>query len=244
MATGGVAAVERALAIIECFRESSGFLTLQEISDRTKLNKSTIIRLIVSLEKYGYMQRVGQGEYGVGPTFMHFGSVYQSSYSLAEHALPVLRRLMSDTGHSTALFVREGDSRICLHRIDSNAVLRTNIREGERRELLPGSSGKVILAFSRDEAERADWDDVRQRMYAINSEERRKDVSSIAAPIFRQDGSLAAAVTVSGPSSYFDAESVAVNRVLLLRACSLLTHRLGGDASVFARVLDEDQVAV
>ena len=61
MATTGVNAVERALVIIESFRGSSDRLSLQTVADKTSLNKATIIRLIASLENFGYVLRVHQG---------------------------------------------------------------------------------------------------------------------------------------------------------------------------------------
>ncbi|MBT7487926.1 MAG: helix-turn-helix domain-containing protein, partial [Rhodospirillales bacterium] len=79
MAAERANAVEKALSIIESFREGNDRLSLQEISERTHLNKATIIRLIASLEKFGYVLRVRKGEYALGPTFLEFGNLYQNS---------------------------------------------------------------------------------------------------------------------------------------------------------------------
>ena len=76
MATTGVNAVERALVIIESFRGSSDRLSLQTVADKTSLNKATIIRLIASLENFGYVLRVGPGEYALGPAFLEYANLY------------------------------------------------------------------------------------------------------------------------------------------------------------------------
>jgi DNA-binding IclR family transcriptional regulator len=227
MATAGVTAVERALSIIECFRKGDRTLSLPTLAERTGLNKATIIRLIVSLEKYGYVVRVAPGTYALGATFMHYSGIYQESWSLSEYATPILRELMRSTGNSTALFVRHGDTRLCLYRVNSDARLVSNIREGEHRDLLPGGSGKVLLAWSADEAERMDWADVRAAGYAINHGERHSDVSSIAAPVFRENGELLGAITVSGPSPSVLEGHQESHIPKLLAAARALSRRLG-----------------
>lgn len=60
---GGVAAVERALTILDAFRESDQSLTLTEISKRVGFYKSTTLRLAESLEKFGYLRRLEDGAF-------------------------------------------------------------------------------------------------------------------------------------------------------------------------------------
>ena len=59
--TGGVAAVERALAILDAFTEQDRSLTLAQVATRTGFYKSTILRLAASLEKKGYLIRLADG---------------------------------------------------------------------------------------------------------------------------------------------------------------------------------------
>src|SRR5271154_3136016 len=61
--TGGVAAVERALAILDAFEPGEQRLTLAELSRRTTFYKSTILRLAQSLLRHGYLQRLDDGSY-------------------------------------------------------------------------------------------------------------------------------------------------------------------------------------
>ena len=146
----GVTAVDRAFSIIESFHAGEESLSLQTLAARTGLNKATIIRLIASLEKTGCMTRLAHGAYALGPALLRYGSLYQSSFHLSNHLLPVLRDLVRQSGETAAFFVRDGDMRICLHRIESNSALRLHLKEGERHPLLPGGTGKVLLAFSNE----------------------------------------------------------------------------------------------
>lgn len=239
MATSGVNAVERALSVVESFRGGADRLSLQTIADRTGLNKATIIRLIASLEKFGYVLRVGPGEYALGPAFLEYGTLYQASFQISDHALPIMRELVEGSGESAGLFVRDGDMRICLHKVGSKAALLSSLREGDRRPILPGGTGRVILAFSDDPEEQAPWSDIRRDHFVVNIGDRHPEFSSLAAPIFAPGQKLAAVLSISGPTSAFTEARIAENLPRLLSAARDLTRRIGGDGAEFDRRLSE-----
>src|SRR5262245_11026851 len=76
---GGVAAVERALSILGAFRPGDQALALVEISQRTNLYKSTVLRILQTLLRHNYLQRLEDGLYRVGPTPLILGALYQRS---------------------------------------------------------------------------------------------------------------------------------------------------------------------
>jgi DNA-binding IclR family transcriptional regulator len=230
MSTNGVNAVERALTIVESFRGGGERRSLTEIAERTGLNKATIIRLIASLEKFGYVHRTRPGEYALGPAFLEFSDLYQASFRLADHALPIMRDLAQETGESAGLFVRDGDKRICLHKVMATAPLVSGLREGDRLPILPGGTGKIFLAFSADPAEREDWQDIRNAYLSVNFGERHAEIASIAAPVFERSDRLAAVISVSGPAASYTAANVAASSRAVLSAAANLTSRLGGNA--------------
>ena len=61
----GVDAVERALLILDAMSEDS--VSLAELTSRTGLIKSTVLRIAKSLEKFGYLLRSDEGFYRIGP---------------------------------------------------------------------------------------------------------------------------------------------------------------------------------
>jgi DNA-binding IclR family transcriptional regulator len=233
MAAERANAVEKALSIIESFREGNDRLTLQEITERTHLNKATIIRLIASLEKFGYVLRVQKGEYALGPTFLEFGNLYQNSFQFSDHALPIMRNLVNETDNSAGLFIRDGDMRVCLHKVGSGAALVSSLQEGDRRPILPGGTGKVMLAFSDDPSEREAWADIRNSFYFVNIGDRHPEFSSLAAPIFKRNQKLAAVLSISGPTSKFTKAHIEENLPRLLTAAGDLTKQIGGDPQPF-----------
>lgn len=226
--TKGVGAVDRAISIIEAFRAGEASLPLQVLADRTGLNKSTIIRLIASLERASMVVKRGQGFYALGPALLRYGSLYQSSLQLSDHVVPILDALMRATGQTAAFFVRDGDTRVCLHMAESYSVLRSHLRVGSVQPILPSGSGQILLAYSADPEEAASGGAVRKSLVVLNKGERHPEISSLAAPVFSLGNVLVGAITVSGPTSAYSRKNIPEFRQALVHAAKQLTERLGG----------------
>ena len=74
----GVAAVDRALLILSAFREDDATLSLALLARRTSLYKSTILRLLQSLLRAGYVVRLPDGNYVIGPEPTRLAKMYQT----------------------------------------------------------------------------------------------------------------------------------------------------------------------
>lgn len=238
MKTRGVAAVERALAIPDAFREGDDSLSLAELAQRTGLYKSTILRLCVSLERYGYIWRVDNGRYRLGPTPMRLGSLYQRAFKLSDRVVPVLKALVAATGESASFYVREGRARVCLHRLDSPRAIRDHVREGDHLPLERGAAGRVLLAFGG--ARGAVYARIRREYLAATFGERDPETAAVACPVFRLRQELVGALSISGPVHRFNASAVERMSKILMRAAADLTESLGGDRRPFdERLLDD-----
>lgn len=222
----GVDAVERALSLLDCFDGREGALTLAELARRTGLYKSTILRLAVSLERFGYMLRQDDGRYRLGPTTWRLGSVYRRSFELAEIVRPELRTLVEQTGETASFYVREGDSRVCLYRWEPARSIRHSIVEGARMPLDRGATGRVLLAWSDDGAELLGAGvrrETRDRGWALSMGERDPEVAAIAVPVLDAEGRIMGALSVSGLVTRFDAPRQAA----ILAALEASRSRLG-----------------
>mgnify|MGYP000943715500 CR=1 FL=1 len=78
------AAVERGLSVMSAFRPGDRFLTLAELSERTGLYKSTILRLIQTLRTAGYLEQSDEGFYYIGATVFRLGRCFQDAMTPAE----------------------------------------------------------------------------------------------------------------------------------------------------------------
>lgn len=225
-----VAAVERALSILNAFRESDRFLSLAELSERTGLYKSTILRLIETLKADGYLGQNAEGKYQIGPTVFRLGRYYQAATTPAEIIIPALQALAAASTESAGFQVRAGEQRMCLYRIDSTQRLRDHISPGDLLPLDRGAAGKVILAFTEPQNRR--YDTVRKQLVVHTTGETAKGMAGVAAPVFGNGGFIGA-LTISGPEFRFDKKAIAKFETLLRKAAQEATMRLGGDVSIF-----------
>src|SRR5687768_9345449 len=96
-APGGAAAVDRALSLLGAFRAGDTALALAELAERTRLYKSTALRLLASLEHAGLLQRLEDGRYALGNEVARLHGIYAASFSLDHLVLPELRKLVKST---------------------------------------------------------------------------------------------------------------------------------------------------
>ncbi len=226
-APGGTAAVDRALTLLAAFQSGDRTLTLGQLAERTGLYKSTVLRLLASLEHARLIQKREDGGYALGSEVARLHGVYAASFSLEHVVVPVLRALVAATGESAAYHVPQGDARLCLYRVDSPHPIRDHIRAGDLLPAGRGTGGRVLSAFSgakvTDAGERKLLEHIRQQGYYAASGDRLADVAGVSVPVFRADGQLAAAVTLTMPTNrYTDAHIPAV-----LKAAQELSGRVG-----------------
>ena len=124
-----------ALAIVGAVAQRTEPITLADLSRATGYYKSTLLRLIASLERAALVVRRADGRYALGPYAHHLGRAYEATYRLTETILPLLQALV-DKGTESASFhaYHDAQSRVCLLRVDSHHSTLDRIRTGD---LLP-----------------------------------------------------------------------------------------------------------
>ncbi|WP_158215274.1 IclR family transcriptional regulator [Candidimonas nitroreducens] len=223
----GVAAVNRALAVLRAFNSAPEGMTLKLLASATGLYESTILRLLDSLMLAGYVKRLADGRYVVGPSVVPLAEMYRQSFKLSDYVLPRLRELTAQTHECSGLYVREGDRRICLHHVQPQRTVRTHVREGELFPLDRGAAGRVILAFD-ERLPGEPYDAIRKQGYWITMQERDPESAAIACPVFGQQGSLLGVISLVIPLYRYSDD--VVRRVLpaVQSQARLLSMDLGG----------------
>ncbi len=103
----GVQSVERALAILRAL--STGPARVTEIASRTNLPKSTVSRLLSTLEQLDAVEQAGNGgPYRLGSLVAEIAGATGPTRALPELAQPFLAELSLLTGEAAGLSVREG----------------------------------------------------------------------------------------------------------------------------------------
>ena len=201
VAAGGVAAVDRAASLLLAFREGDGALTLGELAARTRLYKSTALRLLASLAHAGLLRRTVDGSWAPGPQLPRLAALYESASPLQDLALPVMQALVARTRESVALHVRQGDQRLCLLRVDSPQLLRDHVRAGDLLPLDRGAGGRVLLAFGGQRGKL--YDRIRSEGHHLAHGDRVPGLAGISAPVWSGTGELVGALTLTVPESRF-----------------------------------------
>ena len=197
--SSGVGVLDKAVLVLGAVHD--GAHSLAQLTERTGLSRATAHRLAVALEVHGLLQRDGAGRWAIGPLVGRLAG----NDTLLERAEPVLARLRDITGESAQLYRRQGMERICVAASERGSGLRDTVPVGAALPMTAGSAAQVLLAFTDElPASGAVFTDrvlaeVRRRGWAHSVGEREAGVASVSAPVLAADGTVVAAISVSGP---------------------------------------------
>ena len=225
-------AVERALDILLCFSRNEPVLTLTQIAERVELHKSTVHRLLATLENKRFVQRdEGNGSYRLGIRMIELGFSALKRTNLSEKAAPYMRRLSAEHRETIDLAILEGPDVVYLQVIESPQRMKIAAAPGEHLPAFCTATGKAFLAFL-PEAEvkkifkqsvhkytehtnlsfSALSDDLRvtrERGFAASVEEYEDSINAVAAPILDTNQHPLAVIAVVGPAFRLSSERMA-----------------------------------
>jgi DNA-binding IclR family transcriptional regulator len=224
----GVEAVERALSILEAFAGGASRLSLSEITEHTGFYRSTVLRLAVSLEKFGYLHRSADRSFRLGPSLARLAAHYHAAFDLADHVRPILKQVSEAVGETAAFYVREGDKRVCLYRHNAVRVVRLQLEEGHVMSLQRGAGARVLMAFSGGRGKV--YDEIRKRGWFVSLGDRDPETGGVAVPVFGAEGKLVGSMGVTGPLHRFDRKSQSLMKDVLMAKARQLSEALGGPA--------------
>lgn len=221
----GVAAVDRALHVATALAHANRALTLTEISHLTGMYKSTLLRLLASLERAGLVVHRADKKYALGSLAFVFGRAFEQTHGLQGALEPVLQWLVEQGTESPSFHVRhDGQQRLCLMRLDSHHSTLDRVRVGDLLPLARGAAGKLITTLEAGLPASPTQDDLVFTSFG----ECDPLCGAIAAPVFGPSASLLGAISVSGPLERFSDLAVAGMKSLVLTAARQATHSLGG----------------
>lgn len=223
--TKPIAAVERALQVLGAFRVAPR-LTLSELSNRTGLFKSTLLRILSTLERNGFVMRLSDGQYRVGGIVYELGSSYAASFDLSEVIKPALADLSRLTGESSAFYVRAGTQRQCVFRVESSQAVRHVIDAGQIIDLDGAATSQLLRRYEKDVVRPSSETDY-SALCVSTSGIGDTQTASVAAPIFDTTG-FVGALNVSGPVNRFNAQVASSCLAVLALVARGVTTSLGG----------------
>jgi IclR family acetate operon transcriptional repressor len=247
-----IRSVDRALTLLDTFLVHEGELSVSEISKAVKLGPSTVFRMLLTLEKHGFVEQVRpSGKYRLGTTCLELGSRFLKSNDLRDRTIDILERLRNEFGETVHLTILQDNQVIYLEKLAGlHPIGLMSSRVGDRNPAHCTGVGKALLAYLPDEDLRSrypgqklarftehtitDWrvlrgelDRVRSLGYAVDDEEHEPGVKCVAVPTFNHKG-IVAAMSVSGPVERMD-EHIARDHLIptLQKAGEEVSVRLG-----------------
>ncbi|MBW5445632.1 helix-turn-helix domain-containing protein [Cohnella sp. CFH 77786] len=240
-----VRAVERALDVLSCFTGKSEW-GLSEIAAQIGLHKSTVHRLLATLEDRGFVIRDEATEkYRLGLRILELSANLSREDDPSVVLLPDMERLRDEIGETVSLYVRDRNERVRIQAVQSSQAIRRVATVGVRLPLSVGASSKVLLAFDDPSVRNAamadpSWpasvekdkfirqlDEIRERGYATSFEEREPGAAAVSAPIIGRSGKLVAALAVSGPSNRLTPDVMHDHAAAIMEAARRMGQRLG-----------------
>jgi IclR family acetate operon transcriptional repressor len=230
--------VGHAIRTIETFDDGETQLSLQEISHRSRVSKSSTFRILHTLEGLGYIRRhPDTRKYHLGLRILEIANRLRSSRNVMQVARPYMRELQSRFLETINLAVWQGKDVVYVEIMDSAHPFRMTAEVGSRAPFhatavgkaiastLPKHSLRALLAgerlqrytentiTSRSALEKV-LATVRKRGYALDSEEIEPGASCVAVPIFSGEEHAAYALSISGPTHRIRAQRQAIIREL------------------------------
>ncbi len=246
-------AVQRTLAVLDCFAPERPSLTLQEIANRIGLPKSTAFRLVQSLDKAGYLVRLENQQYCLSFRLTRLAGLVQSTLNIRQIARPVMIELARQANETVTLNTVSGHNRVCIDVIDNPSPLMSVTKPGEHVRLVDGATAKILMAYLPKNEQKeavayavkmsgrkrpdllAELERIRRQGYAITHGERVLGLTAASAPIRDADNDVKYCITVTGPTVRMQPRERDFVR-LVAKAAADISRRLG--ASVASSLSD------
>ncbi len=232
-----VQSVERAFSVLRSL--ASGPAGVSEIAERSALPKSTVSRLLSTLEELGAVEQVtAGGEYRIGWTMLELSAAARPGRPLISLARPHIAELSRITGEAAGLSIPDETDMLYLDQLTPDSELQSRDWTGHRIPMHAVPSGHVVLAFDAAVAERVmaapmkaltantlttvaslrkRLASVRRTGYAWAFGEFVPEMNSVAAGVRASDGRVLAVLHVHGPISRFPGERDTAELGLLLK---------------------------
>ena len=242
----------RANAILRLLAADSSGLRIGDLAKRLDLDRTTVFRLIATLEECAFVERVADTKaYKLGVGVFEIGSAYLRSTDLHSLARPVMIDLARRAQEAVHWAILSGDKAVCIDKIDSPRGLGSTSKIGRAVPLNSGSVGKVLLAFQPAETRerllasmdlprltdrtitttgsmRKEIDEIRRTGYSLSLGEGESDMACVAAPIFDHDRRIVAGLSIGGVIQRFaDPESAAFLTGEVKKAAAAISEKLG-----------------
>jgi DNA-binding IclR family transcriptional regulator len=241
-----IQSVEFGFKLIRCLEEAPGALSLKDLSARAGMAASKAHLYLVSFRRVGLvLQEEGTGYYTLGPYALQLGLSSLRKLDVARLARRSLQELSNETGEASYLAVWGNRGPCITTRFDGSRPIPMSLQVGYILPVVGTATGRIFLSYLPREttapviqAERGEAVEDEASLAAIVAETRARGLArtdgllnigftALSAPVLGHDGSLAAAITLIGPSGGMDVSFTGNYAKRLRRTAEDLTAQMG-----------------
>lgn len=246
-----VESVRRALRILSCFEPGRSELGITDVARELQMHKSTVHRLLATLQAEGFVYQVDGGRYALTWKVLQLAAAMSAHRGLRQGVLRVLEPLVAQTGETAHLAVLDRDRVLYVEKVESRHQLRMPSAVGRHVPLhstalgkalatgLDGATLKRILyqgplarfteaTITDPEQVLAEVASVQAKGFALDNEEIEQGLTCVAAPVVALAGETCGAISIAGPTSRV-APRIDAHVAAVREACDALVRLLGPD---------------
>ena len=217
--TDFVESLARGIDVIKAFTPAKMQLTVSDVATITSLARPTARRLLLTLEKLGYVRLIGS-HYMLTPKTLELGTSYVSSQGMWDVVQPHLVALVQKTGESSSMSELDGSDIVYTARVPVAKIIGISVHIGTRFPAISTSMGMVMLAdlnsatldrvlklpsnsgiVPRITPSRKQIDTnlakIRKQKWALSDEQLSYGIRSVAVPVHNMHGKTIAAINVT-----------------------------------------------
>lgn len=237
-----IQSVENALTLLEALCDEEDEVSLSRLSERLRMNKANVFRLLATFENRGYVERSQlSSKYRLGPSAYEIGQKFLSRMDLLRKARSVMEQLVRECNESVYLVVECGDEVLFLYVVDTIQQVKVASLVGQRFPMAVAAAGRVMMACSasttvsvgkngktRLAITAEGLEEVRQSGFDRDRDALGEGIASAAVPLVSGTGKVAGALVMLWPEFRVDEGEVEKRFVpALSMAGEIVSARLG-----------------
>lgn len=241
--------IKRAIQILNLYKDGERFLGITEISRRLGLSKTTIFRVVRSLEAEGWLvQGSDSSKYRLGYEILAVASSVCRQDEWKDIALEVMTNLKNIVDETVILSTYTVEAGVCIEKVECANRIKLSSEVGQIIPLHAGATGKTLLAYLPPEEQermlqkelkryadrtvtdpdrlRSQLREIREQGYAITYSESNQGAMGLGVPIFDRHGKLLYALSMAGPLERMEQKGVQFLKENIMQAAARMTSML------------------
>jgi IclR family KDG regulon transcriptional repressor len=248
-----LSSVKKALELLDHFTVERPELSLAEISREVDAHKSSVFRVLTTLEAAGFLEKDPQsGKYRLGLKILDLAGRVWGRHDIRQIAAPHMEELARETGEVIHLAVLDGADIVYLEKKGQGQILTVATRVGGRNPAYASSMGKILLADLSEGELKAilgrgklkkltpntitempklveELKRIREQGFALDNEETFPGIRCVGAPIRDAGGRVIAALSVTVPMQRMGDERVRELWRLVTNTARVVSERVAAE---------------